>query len=80
MTRTTKADLTDAEDAINRILAEHNYPQHVRIEWAYGKPRAYLYENDPPRMYRELSPRLSTGPMLDWLDAFIKGIALGAKL
>lgn len=74
--RTTKKDIYAAVKRINTFFGQRDYYLRMRVEWAYGRPRAYLYTmND--RLYGEVSPRLSTGPMLMWLEAFYRGIVHG---
>lgn len=43
----------------------------IIIEWAYGQPCCYT------TAYRTLSPRLPTGEMLRWLEAYEGGFAAG---
>jgi hypothetical protein len=59
-----------------RELAEHvakvtGLP--ISAQWAYGRPRVELKVG--PRI-RDLSPRLPTGQMQDWLFAFLKGFEM----
>lgn len=44
-------------------LQGRGYP--IEIQWAYGRPRIFTEDGS-----HELSPRLSTGPMAEWLDGF----------
>ena len=60
---TTRRDLQETVERINRTLV------NVRLEWAYGRPRLYDASGS-----RDLSPRLPTGQMAQWLSAFETGI------
>ena len=44
----------------------------IMISWAYGRPRCYNKTKS-----RELSPRLSTGEMALWLNAYAMGFDAG---
>lgn len=76
MTRVTKGQILIMERRINEILCENGYFNRLYVEWAYGRPRVYLRDENKS-MVSELSPRLSTGPLLNWLDAFLKGLCMG---
>ena len=76
--RTTKADIYNVQDLINKALTTEQYSHRVSVEWAYGQPRAYLHPAGlPHNTYEELSPRLPTGEMYRWLWAYYKGLCLG---
>lgn len=76
--RTTKKDLLGVTETINHFAERHRASWRIKTEWAYGRPRVYLYHEE--KQLGELSPRLSTGPMLDWLYAFLRGLELGVGL
>ena len=63
MARVTQRHLRDRV----RRLQRGGYD--ISIAWAYGKPRCYNVDESA-----ELSPRLPTGQMDLWLDAFICGL------
>lgn len=69
MTRTTHAELHDLVALIRRATG-----QDYTLEWAYGRPRLYRDGGSV-----DVSPRLSTGPMLEWLHAFYAGIDAGRR-
>lgn len=78
MSRTTRKDLMQIQNVINNELEDQGKTDWVSVEWAYGRPRAYLRTGKPDSyMLCELSPRLSTGPMADWLTAFEAGLRMG---
>lgn len=77
--RTTKADVIGVAKAINEYVKNHGAKWYINVEWAYGRPRAYLY-NYKGEQLRTLSPRLSTGPLRDYLCAFYKGLEMGINL
>ena len=76
MTRRTKTDLLDLERIINRALTDYGYFWSVSVEWAYGKPRAYMLDENGYQQ-KELSPRLRTGLLYDWLSAWYSGLCWG---
>ena len=76
--RTTAKDIMQIQSVINHTLEYQGKTERVSVEWAYGRPRAYLRSTPGGSLLRELSPRLSTGPMADWLTAFEKGLRMGA--
>ena len=47
---------------------------NISIQWAYGKPRCFSLDGS-----RELSPRLSTGEMAEWLNGVWNGIRLESE-
>ena len=65
--RITKADLRAKAEHINRIAG-----LDVEIGYAYGRPRAHLNKGS-----KDLSPRLPSGQLWDWLNAFETGIEYG---
>jgi len=67
MTRVTRKRIRDKV----QFLSEH-YRLGMSVEWGYGQARIYTAGGA-----RELSPRLSTGQMLDWLEAFQTGLKMG---
>ena len=77
--RTTSGELLRLADFINKYAKDHGAKWYITVEWAYGQPRAYLYNHNGD-MLSELSPRLSTGEMKRWLYAFLKGLEMGASL
>jgi len=76
MSRVSKSEVLHVGDVINYQLIRNGYTHRVWIEWAYGRPRVYLHDENGCQV-RELSPRLSTGPMLDWLRAYLEGLEMG---
>lgn len=74
--RTTKDDIRQVERVINGMLERKGYNVRVFVQWAYGRPRAHLY-NVCGQMQSDLSPRLPTGEMHRWLCAFSAGLNLG---
>lgn len=77
MKRTTAKDIMQIQGWINDVLEGQGKTERVSVEWAYGRPRTYLREASDGHLLRELSPRLSTGPMADWLTAFEAGLRMG---
>jgi hypothetical protein len=65
MRRVTRADLQEKVGVLNRILPGHDY----EVTWAYGQPRLYRDGGSV-----EVSPRLATGALSDWMSAYIAGI------
>lgn len=63
MARTSKRDL----DQMARHLASMT-GLPVRVSWAYGQPR--LESEDGAH---EISPRLPSGQLMDWMRAFVTG-------
>ena len=74
--RTTKDDIRQVEIIVNGMLERNGYNVRVFVQWAYGQPRAHLY-NVCGQMRSDLSPRLPTGEMYRWLCAFESGLDLG---
>lgn len=68
-TRTTHQELRDLAAMASRATGEE-----YTVEWAYGRPRLYRAGGSI-----EVSPRLSTGDMAEWLYAFLAGIDAGKK-
>ncbi len=50
----------------------------IVIQWAYGRPRLHLEEFGGTGL-SDLSPRLPTGQMEEWIYAFRQGFAHGRK-
>lgn len=46
----------------------------VSVGWAYGRPRVYMDGES-----RDLSPRLSTGELDQWISAFMAGFGFGQQ-
>ena len=65
-TRTTKADLQQYVNVINRLTDNRC---DFSISRAYGKPRLYRSAESV-----EVSPRLPAGQLADWMHAYINGI------
>jgi len=65
---------SDIREAVNELSEWTGLP--LRVQWAYGRPRIFL---DDPIAYTELSPRLPTGQLMDWIIAFSKGFEYGLK-
>jgi len=74
MTRTTKIDLLHYKNLINNVLEHRNIPWRIRVEWAYGKPRVMMYDLAGNQL-KGLSPRLPTGQLKTWLDAYLRGLS-----
>ncbi len=72
MARITEKDIRQAV----QVLADSTGLPIV-VEWAYGKPRLYYRDETRYGAQWELSPRLSTGEMMDWIEAFLKGFEYG---
>ena len=68
----TRKMLDNVAERISMITGGDYY-----IETAYGKPR--LFKKDGPGCI-EVSPRLPSGQLYDWMFAFIGGIDLGMRL
>jgi hypothetical protein len=77
MARKTRRDLVQVAAVINNQLKLAGDDRRVTIEWAYGQPRACFGD------CTDLSPRLATGALYDWLCAFEgglrRGIAIGER-
>lgn len=72
---TSKAEIRHLADVINKALEFKGANWRISVEWAYGRPRAYKSPVEfPDRADKELSPRLPTGKMLLWLEAFLEGM------
>lgn len=70
MARTSKAMLDESA----RFLSKQTGIDFT-VEWAYGAPRLMA-----DRGSRDVSPRLPSGELLDWMNAFAAGIDLGIHL
>jgi len=79
VTRRTKADILDLERRINAVLERHGSEAQVTVQWAYGQPRAHIQQANEPGI-RDLSPRLPTGAMYEWLYAYLQGLVAGVDL
>jgi len=75
--RVTKADIYQVQDVINGVLERRDHPDRVYVEWAYGQPRAY-WQPVGETYVKDLSPRLPTGQMYQWLHAFAEGLGVPA--
>lgn len=72
--RMTKATLEKIAD--NCTLAVN--PKggwHYAIEYAYGRPRLGL--TDAKGCWRDVSPRLPSGQLAEWMWAYLKGVEDG---
>jgi hypothetical protein len=75
--RTTRANLDGLCDIINHaLLCEPGTPctaldpdKAYRVEYAYGRPRLVRAGGSV-----DVSPRLPTGALADWMRAYIAGI------
>lgn len=56
------------KDLRERVAWLHELGFDISIQWAYGKPRIYDAKGG-----RELSPRLPTGQLWNWLDGYDTG-------
>lgn len=65
MTRITKRDLDGLCDTIKDTLGDDSYS----VEYGYGKPRLYRQNGS-----REVSPRLPSGELYQWMWAYLEGI------
>lgn len=63
MARTSQRDLNNMAHHIENVTG-----LAVMIDWAYGAPR--LVSGDGSR---EISPRLPSGQLMDWMRAFLSG-------
>lgn len=63
MARTSQRDLTEMAARISSVTGVS-----VMIGWAYGHPR--LESGDGSR---EISPRLPSGALMDWMRAYLQG-------
>ena len=75
--RTTREELDGLARIINATLASagtvfESVPQDFFIEYSYGQPRLVRAGGSV-----DISPRLTTGQMKDWLQAFHLGIVVG---
>jgi hypothetical protein len=70
MARITQDELFGVVNVIRKITGKD-----YDLEWAYGRPRLVVAGGS-----RDVSPRLSTGPLYDWLHAFLAGIEVGMRL
>jgi len=75
MTRVTQKQIRDKVKWLN-----DRHGLNLYAEWSQGHtgvtPRIYDLDDS----HRELSPRLPTGQMLTWLEAFEAGLEFGWKL
>jgi hypothetical protein len=67
--RTTPKQL---QATVARIVRNHGVD--IGIEWAYGRPRITNANQS-----RDISPRLPTGEMLQWLFAFECGLNMASN-
>lgn len=70
MARTSKSDLNEMANFLSK-----NTGIDFEIGWAYGAPRLQA-----DRGSRDVSPRLPSGQLMDWMHAFAAGIDLGKHL
>jgi hypothetical protein len=73
MARVSERDLAQTAIVVSNMTG-----LRFAIQWAYGKPR--LIQWLPTGGERDVSPRLPSGQLQDWMYAFIAGIDLGIKL
>lgn len=77
MTRTTRAELDSLAGVINRLLyagPETPAANVHEVGWAYGRPRLTRDGGS-----REVSPRLPSGELAEWMHAYIAGIEAGRR-
>jgi len=67
--RTTREELRARVEEIRKVTKVD-----MTVEWAYGKPRVYRDNGG-----RELSPRLPTGQLMDWLTAWYDGWEMATR-
>ncbi len=72
MSRTTQSDLDQAAGHINNILRTRK-TERFFVGWAYGRPRLEQEGYD-------ISPRLPSGQLLEWMHAYIAGIGARKSL
>lgn len=70
MARTSKSDLNHKADSLSKLTG-----MDFSVEWAYGRPRLMV-----DRGSRDVSPRLPSGELSQWIQAFWMGIQLGKDL
>ena len=70
MARTSKSDLDEQAEFLSRMTGID-----FSIDWAYGAPRL-----SSDRGSRDVSPRMPSGQLMDWMNAFAAGIDLGKHL
>lgn len=73
MPRVTKAELESIAERLGRMLGRDLF-----IGYAYGRPR--LQEQFTDTSVADISPRLPTGQLMEWMWAFAMGIEAGSKL
>lgn len=74
MSRTTQKDLDGMLDLIKCATKDERY----YIQWAYGAPRLEQYcTKDMGGGSRDISPRLRSGLLYDWMYAFLSGVRIG---
>lgn len=76
--RTRKVDLLHYKNLINNVLEHRGIEYRIKVEWAYGKPRVMMYDLAGNQL-RGLSPRLRTGLLKIWLDAYLGGLTAGKR-
>jgi hypothetical protein len=64
--RVTQRDLGGCAMTL-RKLTGNDYA----IDYSYGRPRLVL--NTPGRGRRDISPRMASGALLEWMHAFLAG-------
>jgi len=67
--RTSSKDLDNVAKHLSALAGKP-----YTVGWAYGKPRLYTDGEST-----EVSPRLPSGQLLDWMYAFAKGFDTGYK-
>ena len=73
--RTTKADLGRLAFLINNAVGEVHKENGYFVQWAYGRPRLMRAGGSV-----DVSPRLPSGQLADWMRAFHAGIIVGREL
>ena len=69
MARITRSDLDRLAELINRRLESRGDRWQHSIGYAYGRPRLERAEGSV-----DVSPRLSTGELYQWMHAYLAGM------
>lgn len=68
-TRITKADLESLVEIVKKATGDDGY----YVEYAHGQPRLYRETDPDTGAAEEVSPRLPSRELSEWLEGFIEG-------
>lgn len=69
MPRVSQADLHRVAATLSRMTNAKLF-----IQYAYGRPRLMELIDEKTGAVRDVSPRLSSGPLMQWMEGFYTGV------